>query len=142
MSSLLFIDCEESILPEYLRNVGVPISVYGDKFENGKALFLKHSDPIEAIVAGAEWHVLVVHIKMETMNSMEVVKGFNKRIISRATTKVVIFSDRRMALQPNSNTTRGILLDMNSPRSTERASSGRHSPDKFDSDSKEEKEGK
>ena len=93
-SSLLFIDCERSGLYEELKAEGIPIKNYGDQYRSGEPLFLRHSDPIEGIVAGSEWHLLIVHIKTRTLNSMEVIKSFNKRVISRITTKVYIFSDR------------------------------------------------
>ena len=92
-SSVLFIDCEKSSLLERLRAVKIPVKAYNDKYNIGEPLFLHHSDPVEAILAGSEWHVLIVHTKMNTLNSIGMIKLFNKRIISRATTKVFIFSD-------------------------------------------------
>ena len=100
-SSLLFIDCERSSLYEELLAENIPLKKYKDEYHIGEPLFLQHSDPIEAIVAGAEWHVLFVHIKVNTVNSIEVIKLFTKRIISRITTKVFIFSDKNLHISPN-----------------------------------------
>ena len=101
MSSVLFIDCEESSLFEELCREGIPVNLNDGRYEADRALLLKHSDPIEAIVAGAEWHILIIHIKEKTMNSSKVNKVFNKRIISRATTKVVIYSDIEKKINVN-----------------------------------------
>ena len=95
-SSILFIDCEPSDLYEEFHTAGFPLKMYGDSYKAGEPLFLKHSDPIEAIVAGAEWHVLIVHIGINTLNSIRMTELFNKRIISRATAKTFIFSDNEI----------------------------------------------
>ena len=92
-SSILFIDCEQSTLYEELHTASIPLKMYSDSYKTGESLFLRHSDPIEAIVAGAEWHVLIVHIGINTLNSIRMTELFNKRIISRATAKIFIFSD-------------------------------------------------
>ena len=94
--SLLFIDCERSNLYEELKTQGIPLKTYEDNYNIGEPLFLQHSDPVEAIVAGAEWHVLIVHIKINTLTSIEMINLFNKRVISRVTTKVFIFSDANL----------------------------------------------
>ena len=101
--SLLFIDCENSTLYEKLKAEGIPIKTYKDNYNIGEPLFLQTPDPIEAIVAGAEWHVLIVHITVSTLNSIKMVKLFNKRVISGATTKVIIFSDRDLQISPEKN---------------------------------------
>ena len=93
-SSILFIDCEDSNLLEKLQTEGTGAKIYGENYRIGEPLFLRYSDPIEAIVAGAEWHVLILHIKIHTMNSIQMIQMFNKRIISRSTTKIYIFSDK------------------------------------------------
>ena len=92
-STVLFIDCEQSSLYEDLHTAGIPLKMYGDSYKTGEPLFLKHSDPMEAIVAGAEWHVLIVHIRINTLSSIRMTELFSKRIISRATAKIFIFSD-------------------------------------------------
>ena len=92
-SDLLFIDCESSNLFGELENRGVPVCKYiENEVQKMEAfLFLDKSDPIEAIVAGAEWPVLIVHAKAKTLNEIDAVKVFSKRIISRATTKLYLF---------------------------------------------------
>ena len=95
-SSVLLIDCEHSDLNEMLKAEGICFKMYPDKYEINETLFLKSLDPVEAIVAGAEWHVLIIHITANTMSSVKMIKLFNKRIISRATMKVIIFSDRNL----------------------------------------------
>ena len=93
-SSLLLIDCEGASLREDLRTENICFKTYKDKYDINELLFLHQSDPIEAVVAGAEWQVLIIHITTKTINSIEMIKLFSKRVISRITTKVVIFSDR------------------------------------------------
>ena len=101
-SSLLVIDCETSNLLEKLKiatkTETIEMKTYKDEYHIGEPLFLQLSDPIEAVVAGAEWHVLIIHIKLNTMNSIEMTRLISKRVISRATTKVFIFSDRNLNL--------------------------------------------
>ena len=92
-ASVLFIDCENSGLLRKLRTNGIDVDSYRDSKSNWSYLLLENSDPIEAIVAGAEWHVLIVHIKIKTLLSICAVRLFSKRIISRATTNLYIFSD-------------------------------------------------
>ena len=103
-SSLLIIDCETSNLFEKLKvaikTETIEMKTYQDEYHIGEPLFLQLSDPIEAVVAGAEWHVLILHIKLNTMNSIEMTRLISKRVISRATTKVFIFSDRNLNLNP------------------------------------------
>ena len=132
-SPLLIIDCEDSGLQYELQNEDLPVNMNTHKFEPGGLLFLKHSDPVEAIVAGAEWHLMIIHIKLETMHSINGAKLFNKRVISRATTKVIIFSDRKI-LQAESKST---LVDRDvesSPKigSTEEQNSEEQLRDKLD----------
>ena len=107
-SSLLVIDCEASNLFEKLKiatkTETIEMKTYQDEYHIGEPLFLQLSDPIEAVVAGAEWHVLIIHIKLNTMNSIEMTRLISKRIISRATTKVFIFSDRNLNLSPTEDT--------------------------------------
>ena len=97
-AQLLLIDCESSRLYEELKAEGICFKRLEDKYEISEPLLLCSSDPIEAVVAGAEWHVLMIHITAKTLNSIEMIKLFSKRIISRATTKVLIFSDRDLNL--------------------------------------------
>ena len=92
--SVLLIDCEESDLYQKLKGEGICFKMCKDKHEINESLLLLPSDPVEAIVAGAEWHVMIIHITGNTLNSIKMIRLFNKRIISRATTKIIIFSDR------------------------------------------------
>ena len=106
-SSLLLIDCEGASLDQELMNENISFKTYKDKYDINELLSLHHSDPIEAIVAGAEWQVIIMHITAKTLNSIEVIKLFSKRIISRATTKIVMYSDRYLDITEieNSNLT-------------------------------------
>ena len=69
-SLILFIDCECSKLYEKLQEEDIHVKLCDQNYCFGEPLFLRHSDPIEAIIACAEWHVLVIHIKINTMNSI------------------------------------------------------------------------
>ena len=106
-SSLLLIDCEDASLYQELVNENICFKTYKDKYDINELLVLHHLDPIEAVVAGAEWQVIIMHITAKTMNSIDVIKLFSKRIISRATIKIVIFSDRYLDITKieNSNLT-------------------------------------
>ena len=99
-ASILFLECEDSALYEELRSEGILVKTYEDVYSSSSPLFLRRSDPVEAILAGAEWHIMIVHIKLNTANSIEVTKLLNKRIISRITTKIYIFSDCSLNIGP------------------------------------------
>ena len=121
-SSLLLIDCEDSGLHEQLKTEGIFFKLYRDidNYDTGEPLLLQRSDPVEAVLAGTEWHVLIVHIKSDTINSIKVVKLFNKRIISRATTKVIIFSDRGFEVSEEEIDMRIEFRDSFNPENVER----------------------
>ena len=121
-ASVLFVDCEKSDLLEELHAKDIQVCRYEDKYSRNESsipLLLQHSDPVEAIVAGAEWHVLIVHVKVKTLNSVKVVRLFNKRVISRATTKVYIFSDIKFDGTQTDN-----IVKMSDLKTLERESSG------------------
>ena len=91
-SDLLFVDFENTpSLFQKLQSRNIPVCRLDDYeiHRSDRFLFLQRSDPIEAIVAGAEWPVLIIHAKVDA------VKLFSKRIISRATTKLYVFMDRK-----------------------------------------------
>ena len=92
-SDLLFIDTENSSLFEKLQENDILVYRYNEGYQLDKFLFLNRSDPIEAVVTGAEWHVLIVHARAKTLNAIEAVEVFSKRIVSRATTKLYLFLD-------------------------------------------------
>ena len=96
-SDLLFIDCENSNLFQELHNKGIPVYQYNESkaFQADKFLFLQRNDPVESITAGAEWPVFIIHVKRKTLNESDAVTVFSKRIISRVTTKLYLFSDRK-----------------------------------------------
>ena len=95
-NQLLILDYEKTDLLKKLKDNDISISTYLDYPTTSETfLYLEESDPIEAIVAGAEWPVVVIQIKKSTMNSPRAAGKPNKRIISRATTKIYLFSDTR-----------------------------------------------
>ena len=97
-SHLLIIDCQgNDELFNYLLENGIPICRYRDysdskKFEN--ILFLQQkSDPIEAIVSGGEWSTLIFHFQYSVLYSHKAFSVINKRVLSRAISKVYMFSN-------------------------------------------------
>ena len=95
-SDFLHVDCESSNLFKELDGNGISVYKYSEceGYQNDKCLFLEKSDPVEAIIAGAECPGLMVHVKQKSLNEISAVKVFSKRIISRATTKVYLFLDQ------------------------------------------------
>ena len=108
---ILFIDCESrsenSVLFQELNRKGIAVCRWNESSmqHTSKFLFLQRFDPIEAILAGAEWPVLIIHAKVETLEALDAVGVFSKRVISRVTTKLYLFSDSPLS----SNTSKSEL---------------------------------
>ena len=90
---ILIIDCEDNNqLFKHLKSENVPICEYKD-YKGDEILFLHSTDAVEAIVSGAEWPMLIFHCKYFTFHSPKIISVMNKRIISRAISKVHFFTD-------------------------------------------------
>ena len=95
-SQLLVVNAEndENVLFE-LKKAKLPFQEYSSHVDGNAFLFLQeHSkDPIESIVAGGEWEVMIFYCSHQTITSNKATHLFNKRIISRVTTKLYLFSN-------------------------------------------------
>ena len=78
-----------------MKKAGIPFQEYSSHVDGNAFLFLQeHSkDPIESIVAGGEWEVMIFYCSHQTITSNKATHLFNKRIISRVTTKLYLFSN-------------------------------------------------
>ena len=96
LSQLLVVNAEndEHLLSE-MKKAKLPFREYSKPVDGVSFLFLQeHSkDPIESIVAGGEWEVMIFYCSHQTITSNKATHLFNKRILSRVTTKLYLFSN-------------------------------------------------
>ena len=99
---LLIIDCENNrTLFDALTINSVAVCQYPHyRGQDDIFLFLRAGDdPVEAIVAGGEWAVIVLHCKRQTFFSRTSICTVTKRIFSRASAAVYLFSDESIDLK-------------------------------------------
>ena len=98
-SQLLIINAvDDKKLSSTLKLKKIPLKKNDCQDEHNEASLLLHAfkDPVESVLAGGEWAVLILYFKYETILSHRAVQLFNKRIMSRASAKVYLFSDYKV----------------------------------------------
>ena len=94
---IFIVDCEKSdSLFSFLTEKEIPASRYKDYGKHSLEILCLQPDldPAEAILSGGEWPALIIHCKGKTLFSDKVLLAINKRILSRAISKVYFFTDQ------------------------------------------------